>query len=127
MILALTTLSALSQTATNDTLICLPKSTMQKVTADLIRGDQCAEEQVVKDDIIADQKKTIDFLESVKKECAYQDSVHVSNMGACKQESTAKDGIISNLNIKIGNKNKELWIMRAAAVVLGGLIYVTNK
>ncbi len=100
---------------------------MQKVTADLIRGDQCAEEQVVKDDIIADQKKTIDFLESVKKECVYQDSVHTSNMGACKQESTAKDGIISNLNIKIGNKNKELWIMRAAAVILGGLIYVTNR
>lgn len=121
------TLNALSQTATNDTLICLPKSTMQRVTEDLVKGDQCADEQIVKDGIIADQKKTIQFLESVKKECAYQDSVHVSNMGTCKKESGAKDGIIGQLNVKIGNKNKELWIMRGVAVLLGGLIYITNR
>lgn len=127
VILALMTLSASSQTVTNDTLICLPKSTMQKVTEDLVRGDQCADEQKVNIDIISDQKKSIAYLDSVRKECVKQDSIHIGNMKTCKQEVSAKDGIITNLSIKIGNKNKELWIMRGVAVILGGLIYVTNR
>lgn len=100
---------------------------MQKVTEDLVRGDQCADEQKVNIDIISDQKKSIAYLDSVRKECVKQDSIHIENMKTCKQEVSAKDGIITNLTIKIGNKNKELWIMRGVAVILGGLIYVTNR
>ncbi len=124
LILALTTLNGLSQTVTNDTLVCLPKSTMLKVTEDLLRGDQCAKELRETNIKVADLTSTISFKDSLLNQCAIRDSLNASSMLVADSIKNKNTLIIQNLNTKITIKNNKLWGLGILAAILTVVVFV---
>jgi len=94
-------LPATSQSVTivnNDTLICLPDSIARKVIADLEEGDLCQRE-------LLSYKKDVESyltLIGIKEE-------EITNF---KTIVTKKDGIITELNVQLGIKEKEIAVLK---------------
>jgi len=94
-------LPATSQSVTivnNDTLICLPDSIARKVIADLEEGDLCQKE-------LLSYKKDVESyltLIGIKEE-------EITNF---KTIVTKKDGIITELNVQLGIKEKEIAVLK---------------
>jgi len=94
-------LPATSQSVTivnNDTLICLPDSIARKVIADLEEGDLCQRE-------LLSYKKDVESyltLIGIKEE-------QITNF---KTIVTKKDGIITELNVQLGIKEKEIAVLK---------------
>ena len=94
-------LPATSQSVTvvnNDTLICLPDSIARKVIADLEEGDLCQRE------LLSYKKDAESYLTliGIKEE-------EITNF---KTIVTKKDGIITELNVQLGIKEKEIAVLK---------------
>ena len=82
----------------NDTLICLPDSIARKVIADLEEGDLCQRE------LLSYKKDAESYLTliGIKEE-------EITNF---KTIVTKKDGIIAELNVQLGIKEKEIAVLK---------------
>ncbi len=94
-------LPATSQSVTivnNDTLICLPDSIARKVIADLEAGDLCQRE------LLSYKKDIESYLTLV--------GIKDEEIEKLKVIAVKKDGIITELNLQIGLKEKEIAVLK---------------
>lgn len=97
---------------------------MLKVTQDLVKGDQCAEELKITNEKVMDLKAQLSYKDSLIGECNIRDSVNANSLSACDTIKKKNESIILNLNTKVTNKNKELWVMRIIAAILTIVVVV---
>lgn len=94
-------LPATSQSVTivnNDTLICLPDSIARKVIADLEEGDLCQRE------LLSYKKDVESYLTLI--------GIKEEEIANFKTIVTKKDGIIAELNVQLGIKEKEIAVLK---------------
>ena len=95
-------LPAISQSVTivnNDTLICLPDSIARKVIADLEEGDLCQRE------LLSYKKDVESYLTLV--------GIKDEEIEKLKLIAVKKDGIITELNLQISLKEKEIAVLKS--------------
>jgi hypothetical protein len=121
--IVLTSLSSYSQTATNDSLVYLPKRLVTLLVQDLITADSDREQLQLCEDLNDQQAAALEVSESLRGRLDAKIKAKDEHITALEQLSDEQEQSIIKLTKQLNKKTKakRLWTTVAITAVLGGI------